>query len=56
MTITIDNPKAKQKMVASKKCKICGGTGIEQMFYGGVVKVRRCRCVHFKNTEVANGK
>lgn len=51
MTITINNPKAQKKLVASKKCKICGGTGVEQMFYGGVVKTRRCRCVQFKTLE-----
>ena len=47
--------KAQKVMVANKTCKVCGGTGIEQQFVGGIVRARRCRCVQFKNTEVKNG-
>ena len=47
--------KPKKFMVANKTCKICGGTGVEQQFVGGIVRTRRCRCVQFKNTEAKNG-
>jgi hypothetical protein len=47
--------KVQKVMVPNKTCKVCGGTGIEQQFVGGIVRARRCRCVQFKNTEVKNG-
>jgi hypothetical protein len=49
-------PKPHKILVANKTCKICGGTGLEQKFVGGIVRTRRCRCVQFKNTEVGKWK
>jgi len=49
-------PKPQKVMVPNKTCKICGGTGVEQQFIGGIVRTRRCRCVQFKNTEAVKWK